>query len=1001
MGGGQALAAEIAFFLASPPTQPGISFFKSAYMNQQRWRRLKEIVADALEEDSSSARTALLHRECAEDIELLREAESFLADADTTAAGGNDNLEACAAAATAAVRPEGISMTGRRIGAYVIVRELGHGGMASVYLGARADGYFEKQVAIKVLKPTGGNTVELLERFRAERKVLASLEHPNIAALFDAGTTEDGMPYFVMEHVSGVPVTTYVREHGLSINQRLALFIKICAAVEVAHHKRIVHRDLKRSNILVNDQGEPKLLDFGIAKLLEENPLAVTATGQQRLTPISASPEQARGETVTMASDIYALGALLYELLTGQTPHVFPTKDIGLDEVARVVCEEDPILPSLAATDPEIQRTLRGDLNAIILRAMQKNPFERYSSVGDLAEDVRHYLAGEPVRARPDRLNYRLARFMTRHKGSMMRLALAGTAILLAFGVVAFLVQRQSRSAVGEARSGAQSQIPEKSIAVLPFDDFADNKTKSYFADGVQDDILIDLATVKELKVISRSGVAPYRDGPRNIRDIGQTLGVAYVLEGSVRKLDNRVRVNARLIDTRSDAQVWAQQYDRKIDDLFALQSDLAQAIVAQLKGKLSPDEKAAIESRPTTNVEAYDLYLQARNSFVQYDNYKAIELLRRAIAKDPNFALAYCLLTNAHLYVYRFGNDPSEARLADAKAAAETALRIAPDLPEAHLAQAQYYYNGVRDYEKAAAELAAAPPSPSGRSKFFDLSALTNRRLGHWNEAIREGEKAVELDPHDPFIATEVIQSYISLRRYSEAENLADRAMKLIPNPQAPFSTLKVESLIARGKLKEAEDFLETVPSGVFNRHADMARIALYRRNFPKAVSEIAAARQAEMPPKAEYLDLMEGSVARAQGNAEKAALLFEKARAALEATLQKRPNEPSSLANLAWAYAGLGRKEDALRASQKSVELIPSWRDAAEGPVYASMQAMSLAWLGEGDAAIKQLTSVVRQPAGPSYGELKLDPGWDALRTDPRFESLLVEAAKPPVLK
>ena len=970
-------------------------------MNQARWRRLKEIVGDALEEDSPSARTALLNRECAEDATLLREAESFLREAETISANGNDSLEECAAAATAAVRPDGVSMTGRRIGAYVIVRELGHGGMATVYLGARADGYFEKQVAIKVLKPSGGNTAELLSRFRAEREVLASLEHPNIATLFDAGTTDDGMPYFVMEHVSGLPVTTYVREHDLSISERLALFVKICAAVEVAHHKRIVHRDLKRSNILVNEQGEPKLLDFGIAKLLEENPLALTAMGQQRLTPISASPEQARGETVTMASDIYALGALLYEILTGRTPHVFPTRDIGLDEVARVVSEEDPVLPSLAASDPDVQRTLRGDLDAIILHAMRKDPSQRYASAADLAEDVRRYLAGEPVRARPDRLNYRLARSLTRHRGSMVRRGLAALAILIALGIVAFLAQRQSRPAAGETRPETQSEIPEKSIAVLPFDDFAGNKTNGYFADGVQDDILIDLATVAELKVISRTGVAPYRNGPRNIRDIGRTLGVAYVLEGSVRKLDDRVRVNARLIDTRSDAQVWAQQYDRKIDDLFALQSDLAQAIVAQLKGKLSPGEKAAIESRPTTNVEAYDLYLQARKSFVQYDNVKAIALLNQAIAKDPNFALAYCLLTNAHLYVYRFGNDPSEARLTKARTAAETALRIAPDLPESHLAQAQYYYNGVRDYEKAAAELAAAPPSPSERAKFFDLSALTKRRLGDWNESIRDGEKALELDPHDPFVATEVIQSYISLRKYSEAEELADRARKLIPNPQAPFCSLKVESLIARGDLKNAQAFLETVPLNVFNRHADMARIALYSRDFPKAVVEIAAARKAEMAPKAEYLDLMEASVARAQGDAEKARLFFEKARAALEATLQKRPNDPSTLANLAWAYAGLGLKEDALRASQQSVQLVPSWRDAVEGPVYASMQAQNLAWVGDTDAAIKQLASVVKQPAGPSYGELKLDPGWDVLRADPRFAALLAEAARPPAFK
>ncbi len=247
-------------------------------MNRERWRHLKEIVADAMEKDSPAARTALLMRECAGDLNLLSEAESFLEGVETTTSGGGDRWEECAEVASAALRRERALAPGQRIGAYVILRELGHGGMATVYLGARADGYFEKEVAIKVLKLGSGSTAELIGRFRAEREVLASLDHPNIANLFDAGTTENGLPYFVMEYITGTPVTTYVQDHELSIRQRLDLFLKICAAVEVAHRKRVVHRDLKRNNILVNDKGEPKLLDFGIAKLLEDNPLSATAT---------------------------------------------------------------------------------------------------------------------------------------------------------------------------------------------------------------------------------------------------------------------------------------------------------------------------------------------------------------------------------------------------------------------------------------------------------------------------------------------------------------------------------------------------------------------------------------------------------------------------------------------------------------------------------------------------------------------------------------------------
>ena len=963
-------------------------------MNQARWQRLKGLVADALEEESSEARTALLLRECADDPSLLREAESYLADADTIAGEGTDRLEECADLATAAVRGDRASMSGRRLGAYIIIRELGHGGMATVYLGARADGYFEKEVAIKILKPGGGRTDELLGRFRAEREVLASLDHPNIAGLFDAGTTEEGFPYFVMEYVAGTPITAYVREQQLSIIQRLLLFLKICAAVEVAHTKRVVHRDLKRGNILVNEKGEPKLLDFGIAKMLEEDPREVTLAGEQRLTPISASPEQARGESVTTASDIYALGALLYELLTNQTPHRFPSRHPGLDEVERVVCEQEPVLPSLAAAEPEVRHALRGDLDAIIQRAMRKDPVERYATVADLKRDVRHYLAGEPVRARPNTLPYRLLRFSGRHRSFLL---LAAVLVILALLASLFIARQQPESTNARIARPVTAQIPEKSIAVLPFDDFAAPDGNSYFADGVQDDILTDVAKAEELKVISRSGVSQYRKGVRDVRAIRQDLGVAYVLEGSVRRLENRVRVNAQLIDTESDVQVWAEQYDRPLNDLFALQSDLSQAVIGQLKGKLSAGEKAAIERRPTADVKAYDLYLQAKNLFLQYKYRDAIELLNQAVARDPKFALAYCLLTDAHLYIYRFGSDMSPERLEQARIAAQTALRLAPNLSESHLAQAQYYYNGLQDYEKAQTELAAAPPSPESRSRFFDLTALTERRLGHWKPALENGQKAWALDPHDPFIATELFQTYLALRMYKEAEKLADQAIRNIPQRSSPFWSMKTESILAAGEPERARAVLEGTSTDSLSSKLMLASIAFYQRDFPLAVQALEVARTWREPPSAGFVDLMEGAIARAQGDAPASQQAFERARLAVEATLAKRPHDPSVLIDLSWAYAGLGRKEEAIRTSQQAVQLSPSWKDAIQGPPLANMQAMVLAWVGEKEAAFDQLSSLVKHPAGPSYGELKFDAGWDDLRGDPRFDQLIATAAKP----
>jgi tetratricopeptide (TPR) repeat protein len=411
----------------------------------------------------------------------------------------------------------------------------------------------------------------------------------------------------------------------------------------------------------------------------------------------------------------------------------------------------------------------------------------------------------------------------------------------------------------------------------------------------------------------------------------------------------------------------------------------------------LSAREKAAIESRPTADVQAYDLYLHARELFVEYKYPEAVDLLEQAVARDPKFALAYCLLANVNLYIYRYGEDMSPARLERARVAAETALRLAPDLPESHLAQAQYYYNGLRDYEKAQAELASAPASPAGRAKFFDLTALTERRLGHWKEALRSGEKAWEIDPHDPFVATELIQTYQFLRRNTEAEKKADQAIRNIPNRAGPFRAVKADCIISQGDLARAQVFLETIPDEAEQKHVTLARTAFYQRDFAKALLDIEAARKAEMRPPYSFLDLMDGSIARAQGDTEKSKQMFEKARETLEASLEKRPNDAPAIVNLAWAYAGLGQKEEALRASQQAVQLVPSWRDAVEGPGYAAMQAMVQAWVGNKEAAIEQLTALMKQAGSPSYGELKFDPDWDDLRQDPRFAELIAEAAKP----
>jgi serine/threonine protein kinase len=399
-------------------------------MTPERWQQIKCTLAEALDQSDENERASYLAKACADDTSLRREVESLLAQPD-------DEFDSVAQVIGVATGdPLSHIDTGRRVGAYELVRELGRGGMGSVWLAQRADHQFEKRVAVKLLK-RGTDTDEVLQRFQAERQILARLEHPHIARLLDGGMTDDGLPFFVMEYVAGKPLTEFCQVNGLTVEERLRLFLKICAAVQFAHQNLVVHRDLKPGNILVTEDCEPKLLDFGIAKLLApgDEMLAVTVAENQRLTPAYASPEQVRGEPVTTVSDIYTLGTLLYEILTGQNAHRFSTPHPPPTELLRVVAQEEPLRPSVAATEILIKSRLRGDLDNIILKALRKEPGRRYSGVGSFANDIQRHLENRPVSARRDTFSYRASKFIQRNKISVA----AATLILLSLvgGIIA------------------------------------------------------------------------------------------------------------------------------------------------------------------------------------------------------------------------------------------------------------------------------------------------------------------------------------------------------------------------------------------------------------------------------------------------------------------------------------------------------------------------------------------------------------------------------------
>ena len=977
-------------------------------IDPQRWDRLKTILGDALEQDSSAARIAFVERRCGQDTDLLKEAESLLAEAEALLKEPTDSFEDCAQNAATTFWQEEPPRGGQRVGAYVIVRELGRGGMGTVFLAERADGQFEKQVAIKILN-RGADTAEILRRFRAERQILAKLDHPNIARLLDAGTTDDGLPYFIMDYIVGAPVTRFAATQGLTTRQRLELFLKICAAVEFAHRNLVVHRDIKPSNILVNAEGDPKLLDFGIAKLLapDEDTAQLTTEAQQHLTPICASPEQAKGNPITVASDIYSLGALLYELLSSQKPHRFSVARPTREELALVVGEQVPPLPSAIVSDARAARLLRGDLDAIVLFAMHKLPEMRYATVADLAADIRRHLAREPVVARRHTLGYR-ARCLARRKRPRL-VAVAAIVILTAGALFAFWPRTQQNAGelAGKAlpEGGAPASDIRKSIAVLPFESLGDNNAPLYFADGIQDNILTDLGKVGDLKVISRSGVAAYRGKNRNVKEIGRDLGVASVLEGSVQIFGDRVRINAQLIDTRTDTQIWADQYDRKVEDIFALESELAQTIAAQLKATLSTGERAAIWKQPTQDLQAYDLYLRARASLNNSrgpnpsQNWKeVVNLLNGAIARDSKFTLAYCLLNEAHVYIYRFSEDHSPQHLEAAKLAAETALQLEPNLQEARLALARYYYHGLSDYSRTEEELSRIPSSEPHEVEFFTLASLVERRLGQWEASIRHGEEAVELDPQNAGLAVNLIQTYSGLRRFADSERVANAAIARVsaPTPERLW-LVKSEAALAVGKIEEARAALDAVANGK-GMDFQMARIwlALLERDY-NAAKSIAATVDEEVKKMPTFW-LTLAAIAHAEGNVEDAHKANAEAKRAALAALVLRPDNPELLGNLAVAEAALGREAEALQQARRAAEMLPPSADAIVGPMCQLRLVQVLASTGDRDNAFKELSDLVKQPFSPNYGDLKLNPMWDDFRNDPRFDRILAESALPP---
>ena len=870
------------------------------------------------------------------------------------------------------------------LGDYELLEEVGRGGQGVVFRARQKS--LNRIVALKVIGLGQWATQAHLKRFRLEAEAAARLDHPCIVPIYEI-VEKDGQCYFSMKFVEGGQLDEVIQQKPISIRQAAELIAKVARTVYYAHEHGILHRDIKPGNILLDANGEPHLTDFGLARLVESES-TVTRTVEVLGTPSYMAPEQAAGNNtkLTGAADVYGLGAVLYQLLTNHPPFAGGTTY----ETMKLLLESEPRHPRL--WNPKIDR----DLSTICLKCLEKDPQRRYSSALALAKDLECWLKHEPILARHTGLVTRARKWLQRNP-TAAGIAVLSLALVSALGVIVWKSEWfHHPSATG--------------IAVLPFENLSNDREDASFAEGVHDDLLTKLAKIASLKVISRTSVMGYRD-QHNTREIGNALGVSHVLEGSVRKTGAWLHINAQLIDAHNDSHIWAEEYDRDLKGMFAIQSEIAEKVAERLHVKISSTEQMAIERPPTADLTAFDLYSRAKSLLLtlSFDTPEqrtnalaAADLLNQAVAHDPTFFQAYCQLAWIHDHFYYNGFDRSPARLSLAEAAIQAAFRLRPDAGEVHLARAWNLYWGYRDYDGALAELDIAGKTLPNDPRLFELKGyIERRRPGGDKEALRNLEHAIQLDPRNIQLLQQTASTYENLRRYADENALWDRALSLEPSDiQTKISRAFVEfdwKADTQPLHQLIDEIRERDPDSIRSVAINWLVCALAERNSAAAASALAAGDEDGMSNEiVKYSShFMEGLVGRMEKDDAKARAAFNIARAEQEKLVRANPDDAGTLAVLGLIDAALGRKEEALREGRRAVELLPVEKDSINGAVMIACLATIAAWVGDKDLACQEIVASIRYSSYLSYGQLKLMPWWDPLRGDPCFEKIVASLA------
>ncbi len=877
-------------------------------------------------------------------------------------------------------------MIGQAISHYKILEKLGEGGMGVVY--KAQDTKLDRVVALKFLPHFLTSSETERARFLQEAKAASALNHPNVCTIY--GIEEHGgQPFIEMELVEGVTLKHKFSESPLKIQDAIGYAVQIGEALQEAHTKGIVHRDVKSENIMVNSKNQIKVMDFGLAKL--RGSAKLTQSSSTTGTLAYMAPEQIQGADVDARADIFSFGVVLYEMLAGQTPFR------GEHEAA--------MMYSIVNEEPQpIQKFRDGvssELLHILNRALEKDPEDRYQTVKDMTIDLRR-LKKDSTRV------VRLPEIQA-SGGSVPRLyIIKNLPVKYAVGLGITIVVLTAFLFRDKLFPGLSRTPDKKMIVVLPFENLGPND-KDYFVDGMTDEVTSRLSGLSELGVIARSSASQYRQTTKSFRQIGEELGVQFILQSTVRweTIDGvtHVRVNPSLINVDDGTQKWSQSMESVMSGAFKLQSDIATRVASALDVVLLKSERQNLETTLTKNAEAYDYYLQAiryGRSDAIADMTIGIQLLERAIAIDPNFAAAYAKLSYLHSNLYWFYYDRSEARVERSRIAAEKAVEIAPGLSESHEAMGWYYYHGKLDYPRALEHFdLALKYRPSNSEIHYGIAAVL-RRMGDMQRSVESFQRAVVGNPREAIIIRQMAETMGLQRDYEEATLQFDRALHLTPDDRDIYLN-KIETLLQwKGDIEGARRILDDArrfgKTGIDSErlHFISYYISLMEKDFEAAGQALGRMKTSGFGDQFQYYPrpLLHAHLERQRGNPTMAHAYYDSARVLLEKDRNDRPNDERVHSALGIAYAGLGRTDDAVRSGLKGVEWLPVEKEAWRGSYRLIDMANIYTMTGNADKAIDILERLLVIPAPMSVPWLKIDPTWEPLRNHKRFQKLIAQA-------